>query len=89
MLVLGVMLLVMTIIALVASLRRSGEGERGPLGRSVLTAAAAGVLFLLPYALWAAGALPPYLLAGLFGALLAAGAILAGKKWIRPQPLAR
>ncbi len=53
-------------------------GGRG-VGR-VLAAAAAGLLFLLPYVLWGLGALPHYRLASVFAVLLA-GAGLAAARW--------
>ncbi len=54
MLVLGVILLIMTVIALVRLLQQGAAR----IWRPLLICVAAGVLFLLPYALWAADTLP-------------------------------
>jgi hypothetical protein len=85
MLVLGVILLVMAIIALVSSLQRAREDGRRPLGKHLVTALVAGALFLLPYALWATGALPQYVLAGVFGTLFVISVTAAGARWSRPR----
>lgn len=77
MLVLGLILLIATVIALVRLLQ---EGA-ARVWRSLLICLAGGVLFLLPYALWAADTLPRYTLAAVFGTLLGAAAIAGGSRW--------
>lgn len=81
MLVLGIILLVLTVIALVGSLQHAHGEIRHVLGRPLVAAVAAGVLFLLPYALWATGTLPSYRLAGVLGTILGVAAIVAGARW--------
>ncbi len=76
-LVLGVILLVLTAIAVVGSLQHG----KGLTLRAVLTSLAAAVLFFLPYVLWAVGALPEYLMASIFGTLLGVAAIVVGARW--------
>lgn len=75
---LGVVLVIMVAIAIANQLRQ----DRPALGRALLVCLLAGLLFLLPYALWATDALPRYLLASIFGALLGAAVLLAGSRWI-------
>jgi hypothetical protein len=81
MLVLGVILLILTVIALVGSLQHARGDLRRELGRPLISAVLAGILFLLPYALWATGTLPSYRLAGAFGTLLGVAAVMAGARW--------
>lgn len=75
---LGVILVIMAAIAIAVLLRR----ERPALGRTVLVCLGAGLLFLLPYVLWAVDALPRYLAASIFGSLLGAAVLVAGSGWI-------
>lgn len=77
MLVLGLILLIATVIALV-KLLQSGAAR---VWRPLLICLAGGVLFLLPYALWAADTLPRYTLASVFGTLLGVAAIAGGSRW--------
>lgn len=79
-LALGVILLVLTAISIVGSVQHG----KGTTGKAVLTSLAAGLLFLLPYALWAGGAIPSYVMAAIFGALLGVAAVIAGARWIAP-----
>lgn len=83
MLVLGVILLVLTVIGLVGSFQHAKGDVRSVVGRPALAALAAGVFFLLPYALWAANVLAVYVLGSVFGTLLAVGAVIAGARWAR------
>ncbi|MGE5603414.1 MAG: hypothetical protein ACM30E_10200 [Nitrososphaerales archaeon] len=83
MLVLGVVLLVLTVIALAGYLRNADGRVKDFLGRPLLAAVVAAILFLLPYALWATGTLPRYPLAAIFGAILGVAAIIAGARWTR------
>ncbi len=64
-LVLGIILLILTVLSLVGSLQHGGPDLRRSLGRPVLASLAAGVLFLAPFALWVAGALPQYVFASI------------------------
>jgi len=75
--VLGLILLIATVIALV-KLLQSGAAR---VWRPLLICLAGGVLFLLPYALWAADTLPRYTLASVFGTLLGVAAIAGGSRW--------
>jgi hypothetical protein len=84
MLVLGVILLVLTVIAIVASIQHAGGHFGRRVGRPALVSVVAGLLFLLPYALWAANVLPEYLMAQLLGTILAVTAIVAGARWTSP-----
>lgn len=77
MLMLGLILLIATVIALV-KLLQDGAAK---VWRPLLLCLAGGVLFLLPYALWAADTLPRYTLAAVFGTLLGVAAIAAGYRW--------
>jgi len=77
MLVLGLILLIATAIALVKLLQEGAARVWRPL----LICLAGGVLFLLPYALWAADTLPRYTLAAAFGTLLGVAAIAGGSRW--------
>ena len=77
MLVLGLILLVMTVIALVRLLQ---EGAIR-IWRPLVICVAGGVLFLLPYALWAADTLPRYSLAAACGMLLGVAVIIGGSRW--------
>lgn len=86
MLVLGVILLVLTVIAVVGSLQH-GQGNLKPvLGRPLVVAALAGLVFLLPYAVWSVGTVPGYALARLLGAAFGVAVIAGGAVWMRtPQ----
>lgn len=75
---LGVVLVIMVAIAIGNLLRQ----DRPAIGRTLLVCLLAGLLFLLPYGLWATDALPRYLLASIFGTLLGAAVLLAGSRWI-------
>lgn len=78
MLVLGLVLLVLTVIALVGSLQQAQGSVRSNVGRPLGVSVLAGVLFLLPYALWATGTLPSYVLASVLGTILGVGTIAGG-----------
>ncbi len=77
MLALGLILLIMTVIALI----RLIQEDAATIWRSLLVCIVAGVLFLLPYALWAVDALPHYPLAAAFGTFLGAAFIVGGSRW--------
>lgn len=57
------------------------EGWRGS-GRLLAVAGMVALLFLLPYVLWGLAAIPHYWLAVGFALLLAAGGLLAGRRWV-------
>lgn len=78
MLVLGVILLVLTVIALAGYLQQAGGNFKRVLGGPLLTAMISAILFLLPYTLWTIGALPRYVLAAIFGVALGLATIIAG-----------
>jgi hypothetical protein len=73
-LALGALLLITTIISLIGLAQ---EG-RAAVGRALLVSLIAGILFFIPLALWGIDALPRYLLAAAFGALLGVGTIVVG-----------
>lgn len=52
------------------------------IGRLLAVAGTVALLFLLPYLLWAVAAIPHYWLAAGFALLLAAGGLLAGRRWV-------
>ncbi len=79
-LALGALLLITTIISLIGLAQ---EGRRA-VGRALLVSALAGLLFLIPFALWGIDALPRYLVAAAFGALLGVATIAVGSRWVRP-----
>jgi hypothetical protein len=77
-LVLGVLLLITTIISMIGL----AQAGRGAVGRALLIALAAGLLFLTPFVFWATNALPNYLLAAVLGAALGVTTIAVGSRWV-------
>jgi hypothetical protein len=83
-LVLGILLLITTIIAIIG-LAQVGPGA---VGRALLVALVAGLLFLIPFGLWAINALPSYVLAAAFGTALGAATIVVGSRWVARSDVA-
>lgn len=77
-LALGVLLLITTVISIIGLAQ---EG-RAAVGRALLIGLAAALLFIVPLLLWAVDALPNYLLAAAFGALLGVATIAVGSRWV-------
>jgi hypothetical protein len=78
-LALGILLLITTIIAIIG-LAQIG---RGPVGRALLVALFAALLFLIPFVLWVINALPNYVLAAALGTILGVVTIVVGSRWVR------
>lgn len=74
----GVLPLLSLAITGVRAYRRAGGWQKALLG-----ALLAGVLFLLPYVLWALGGIPRYVTATIFALLLAATVLIAGGWQVR------
>jgi peptidoglycan/LPS O-acetylase OafA/YrhL len=77
MLPLGVLLFALLLIALIRLVNQK-QRVLPLIGAGVV----AGVLFLLPYALWATNGIPRYLLAAIFAAVLVAACAAAGARFV-------
>lgn len=76
-------LLLLLIPATILSILRLTRSPRPVVRRVVIVAAAAGLLFLLPFLLWAMNAIPLYWWAAGFAVALGFGALIAGARWAR------
>ena len=76
-------LLLLLIPATILSILRLTRSPRPVVRRVVIVAAAAGLLFLLPFLLWAMNAIPLYWWAAGFAVVLGFVTLVAGARWAR------
>ncbi len=76
-------LLLLLIPSTILSILRLTHTPQPVVQRVVIVAVAAGLLFLLPFLLWAMNAIPLYWWAAGFAVVLGLGTLIAGARWAR------